>query len=82
MKYQEHPESDPVIRVRPEICPVDFSTKSIFILKEMESTGDTPAGGNNSNTENKDTDAQYQYQPVNIYIEGGALKYGHMMSPF
>ena len=68
MEYQEQSEPNPVIRMKPEIYPVDFHTESIFILKEVEKTSNTPASSNYGDTEYQNTDTQPKNQPVNVYI--------------
>ena len=82
MEQQEQPESNPVIEVKPEIRTVYLGLKRVLTLEEMEKTGNAPAGGDDGNAGYKDTDAERQYRPVNVYIQGRPLKYCHSTTLF
>ena len=52
MKYQDRPESDPVVGMKLKIYPVDPCADGIFISQKMKDAGHTTAGGDNGSTEN------------------------------
>jgi len=77
MEHQEQPESNPVKRVKPGIYAVCSRLQRILALEEMKKAGNAPAGSDNGNTGDENTDTESQYQPVNVYILRSPLKYCH-----